>query len=403
MTVTIDAEVDRIVVEHAPRDGCDAMGVGRELVLEFSRDIDPAEVELVITPAARLPETQREPTVTIVDLVRDSTIDRIIVTDHTGSLMEARPALMSEVPIAIQSAQGVRMTRVADGGTVVLWDGSLCDSDFSITIDADDPGPPDRMTVRSVAARACRTALIRRAVWLDLGPVNLDSIELRHDVAAAPAVPEALGLGVMDVQAALGVQARPDDDREIAVRGWISRLDPTTSLCLDFTESNGDELFFGNGCRADSLMATQDGTLDDPTLELVVGQGVSGSLPYGRRVEVVLVGHFDDRRSSGCSAALTIRCADMFWVDAVSLEGVSMSRDWVEPVRGGDAATHTHDEAWERVRGPGEDPLIALSIGQVTSSLLQHLEPATVVRSQPRPGTGTSQRMSHRPVGSGHS
>lgn len=185
MTVTIDAEVERIVVDHAPRDGCDAMGIGRELVLEFSRDIDPASVLYVHNRAVVLPEPPLEPTVAIVDIVRAGTTDRIVVTDHAGSLMEARPAAFSDVPIEVQMATGVRLARLEDGGTVVMWDGAMCDSAFSISIEADDPGPPDRITVRNVEAAACHSALIRRAVWLDLGPVNVDSIELRHDVTVA--------------------------------------------------------------------------------------------------------------------------------------------------------------------------------------------------------------------------
>ncbi len=145
MTVTIDAEVDRIVIDHAPRDGCDSMGIGRELVLVFSRDVDPASVAYVHNRAVLLPEPPPEPTVTIVDLTRGDTIDRIIVTDHTGSLMEARPAVVADVSVEVRIATGVRLARLEDGGTVVIWDGSMCDSDFSITIEADDPGPPDRI------------------------------------------------------------------------------------------------------------------------------------------------------------------------------------------------------------------------------------------------------------------
>lgn len=186
MTVTIHPGVERIVIEHAPHGGCDAMGVGRELILEFSRDVDPTDVTLEVIPAELLPEALREPTTMTVDLVRGDTIDQIVVTDHTGSLMEARPAVLSEVPTDIQIAPGPRLARVEDGGTVVLWDGLRCDSDFSITIEADDPGPPERITVRNAEASACRLALVRRAVWLDLGPVNHDSIMVRHLNAAAP-------------------------------------------------------------------------------------------------------------------------------------------------------------------------------------------------------------------------
>lgn len=56
MIVTVAADVKRIVIEHAPRDGCDAMYVGRELVLQFSRDVEPDDVGLEVIPATLLPE-----------------------------------------------------------------------------------------------------------------------------------------------------------------------------------------------------------------------------------------------------------------------------------------------------------------------------------------------------------
>lgn len=191
----------------------------------------------------------------------------------------------------------------------------------------------------------------------------------------APIRPAELpGLEVVDVEAALEIQALPGDDREIAVRGWIWRLNPD---CLVFERTDVEELFFGEGCRSDSLMAAVDGTFDDATLPLAIGQASTGSLPFDRRVEVVLIGHFDDRRSGGCSAALSKRCADMFWVDGVSLDGELGPRDWVTAVRGGSGPTYTHDQAWDRVRGPEEDPLVPLSIGLIIGPTLAKLEPAT--------------------------
>ncbi len=284
---------------------------------------------------------------------------------------------LDDVRATDQFAPGIRIVRSAVRGIVVLWDGSMCDTNLSITIEADDPGSPDQITVRHVEAGACRLALIRRAVWLDLGPVDVDSIEGRHEVVEASSVPETLGLEVMGVEQAITVQERSGDDREIAVRGWIWRLNPAT---LDCFSSNGRT--WRSFSSAKAVVQTLDGDagwhLRRPDPELVLGQAVSESLPYGRRVEVVLIGHFDDRRSSECTAPRVTRCADMLWVDAVSLEGVPTSRDWTEPVRGEDPPTHTHDDAWARVRGPEEDPLVALSVNLMTGSSLQHLEPAAV-------------------------
>ena len=45
-TVTIEPGVTAIVVDGGTRPACDAMGVGRELVLTFSRFVDPATIDV---------------------------------------------------------------------------------------------------------------------------------------------------------------------------------------------------------------------------------------------------------------------------------------------------------------------------------------------------------------------
>ena len=87
--------------------------------------------------------------------------------------MEARPA--DPVP-TIPDFIGVRIVRAEDGGTIVVWDGSLCDRHHWISIEADDLGPPDRIVVHGTRVEPCRSALVRRAIWLDLGPVAVASI-----------------------------------------------------------------------------------------------------------------------------------------------------------------------------------------------------------------------------------
>jgi hypothetical protein len=49
MTVTIDAGVRRIMVDGGRRPACDAMAIGRDLVLDFSEPIRPAGVEVLFT------------------------------------------------------------------------------------------------------------------------------------------------------------------------------------------------------------------------------------------------------------------------------------------------------------------------------------------------------------------
>jgi hypothetical protein len=312
------------------------------------------------------------------------------LVDRTGALLSARPASEWELGSAVGDIPDgtVRLIQLPDGGVLVRWDGGLCDDAFVLEVDAIDGGrTPDRVTLYGDRGGTCRAMKVAWGITLDFdGDVDVASMVGRNFVGAAVAPPtdpptaaptELFGLEVIDVEAALEIQALPDDDREIAVRGWSWRLDPAMMLCFDAAVSEGDQRFVGDDCGADSLMATAAGSLDATRLELVLGGAMSSSLPFDSHVEVVVVGHFDDRRSSGCSAGMLSRCAEMFWVDAVWRDGALMPRDWAEPVRGGDPATHTHDDAWERVRGPDEDPLIALSIGQITGSALQRLEPAS--------------------------
>ena len=88
--------------------------------------------------------------------------------------MEARTA--NPVP-SIPELTGVQIVRADDGGTIVVWDGSMCDRDLWVSIEADDPGPPDRIVVHGTRTEPCRLRLVRRAVWLDLGPVDVASID----------------------------------------------------------------------------------------------------------------------------------------------------------------------------------------------------------------------------------
>jgi hypothetical protein len=183
MTVTIEREVARIVIEHAPRDGCDTMPVLRDLVLQFTED--PAFVEVGIVPPTILPEPPPEPNTMVVRLDRGDSTESVVVIDRTASLMEARAA--RSVP-AVPNFAGVRIVRADDGGTIVLWNGTLCDRDLWISIDADG-GPPDQIVVHGTSVEPCRLALVRRAIWLDLGPVDLASIKVGLSVGPSGLLP----------------------------------------------------------------------------------------------------------------------------------------------------------------------------------------------------------------------
>jgi len=254
MTVTIDADLSGIVIEHAPRNGCDAMGIRRELVLEFARDVDPAAVTLEVIPAERLPE------------------------------------------------------------------------------------------------------------------------------AVAPGVPDGLfGLEVIDVEAALAIQARPDDDREIAVRGWLW-LNRAIARCRISPET----WMFGRDCGLwDTLRESADG---GPEMPLYFGPAVSGN-PTAEEsgLEIVIVGHFDDRRSDACGLTFAERCADVFVVDTMWMNGAPVSRDWTIPPDGGDvrAPFGTADDAAAAALSVFDDDPTrtmphdawVLSVGLMPGRHLAELEP----------------------------
>ncbi len=55
LTVTIAADLRGIVVDGGQQVACDAMGIGRELVLKFSQQVDPADVDVMYTET-RVPD-----------------------------------------------------------------------------------------------------------------------------------------------------------------------------------------------------------------------------------------------------------------------------------------------------------------------------------------------------------
>jgi hypothetical protein len=227
MTVSIAREVARIVIESASREGCDTMAIGRDLVLQFTEDVDPADVELQIVEPRLLPESPPEPTTMVVGLERGDSTESVLVVDHSASLMEARAA--NPIPTSPDFI-GVRMVRADDGGTIVMWNGALCDRDLWISIEADDIGPPDRIGVHGTRVEPCRLALVRRAIWLDLGPVDVASIGAQLAVGPSSGGPRDPGPGI-GVAEALVIRSHPGDDHQLRVRGWYWR-NPAVYDCL---------------------------------------------------------------------------------------------------------------------------------------------------------------------------
>ena len=53
---TVAVSRDRLVISPVPREGCDAVAVGRGVVLTFARPVVPASVVVVLEPTELLPE-----------------------------------------------------------------------------------------------------------------------------------------------------------------------------------------------------------------------------------------------------------------------------------------------------------------------------------------------------------
>ena len=317
MTVSIARAVARIVIEHKPREGCDSMAVGRDLVLEFSQDVDPAEVQLQVIQPTLLPEPPPEPTTMVVELERGDMTESVLVIDHAASLMEARAA--DPVP-SIPELIGVQMVRADDGGTMVVWDGSMCDRDLWVSIEVDDPGPPDRIVVHGTRREPCRLKLVRRAVWLDLGPVDAGAIDGQLSVRPSTGGPRDPGpiIGVAD---ALVVRSHPADEHQLQVRGSYWR-DP---VVYDCSVPSIPPPVLESGCQGPHDRFVADPyDLAGAGFTVWLRPGVdTAMLRYDDPSEVVIVGHFDDTLSEACAASTRESCRDVFVIDEVLAEPAS--------------------------------------------------------------------------------
>jgi hypothetical protein len=169
---------------------------------------------------------------------------------------------------------------------------------------------------------------------------------------------EAFSLPVIQVTDAIAVRDAGVDDRELAVQGWFAReiascpapltkpINPLQTGCPDgfvwlmkeaesLVHQSGDHTSFGapTGPALNPDFDDIDGSWEptDP------GFDTNGdSTP----TDVVLVGHFDDRRAALCPEAEVAACRDRFVVHAVaSVAGVPQPRSLVRDVSRATAVT----------------------------------------------------------------
>lgn len=187
-----------------------------------------------------------------------------------------------------------------------------------------------------------RSGRYTETLWLDgsAGIIASTSAGDPPDSSGPPAT--ALGLEVVSVPDALGIRDVGVDDRELAVRGWFQPTPPIpcpapTTWPVSPVEPNCPDQWV-------VLMA------EDPSITTVEPRGFTGALPTGAffqldlddldvawqpplpalgpapPIELVVIGHFDDRRSFACPDALEQACRDRFVVDRVeSVDGAQQA------------------------------------------------------------------------------
>lgn len=168
---------------------------------------------------------------------------------------------------------------------------------------------------------------------------------IRPPATDEPGQPTSVfGLDVMTVSDALRIRDAGHDDRELAVAGWftpaplISCGTISTDAAVSPVELRCPDQLVWLTERPEVLVHRTATTMDtsEPTgpalnpdldgLDMGTQGPVGGPNDVGEGdstpISAVMVGHFDDRRSQSCPAALVADCRDRFVVDAVpKLEG----------------------------------------------------------------------------------
>ncbi len=166
--------------------------------------------------------------------------------------------------------------------------------------------------------------------------VTETSVEPVWPVADPPS--EVLGLPVISVDDALAVRDAGADDRELAVRGWFSPIapiscpapatspvSPVEPNCPDqwvVLMQEPESLFTARADGAEGHLPTGDAfQIDLGGLDTSVLPGMP-ELGPAEPAEIVVIGHFDDRKARLCPPDVEQACRDRFIVDRVdSIDG----------------------------------------------------------------------------------
>ena len=185
-----------------------------------------------------------------------------------------------------------------------------------------------RALVGGDAEPVARTFLVGHIGWWTVSEVTESGVvDLIGQPPSAPPT-EVLGLPVITVEEAIAIRDAGRDDREIAVRGWFPPSVPVPCPRQPITSP------LESGCQSmfEVLMADEEQLIDvrldgystHGPAGLAISIDVDGvdqswkpGLPTLGPVDLIAVGHFDDRRSGWCDPSRIDACRDRFVVDRV--------------------------------------------------------------------------------------
>ncbi len=255
-------------------------------------------------------------------------IDRVVAADQP---------LTDDLPDPWSSPDGLPVTGPSEavevlssvvGGVTVVSIG-VADPDALRSIEWHTRAKPDLQTswvIRALiggdAEPIARTFLVGdegHATVFEVTETGL--VDLIGQPASAPPT-EVLGLPVISVEEAIAIRDAGRDDREIAVRGW---LPPRRAVRCRAPEPS---FFLEPDCQDAFSVLTSDREVlnsippDGAFLpvamdDIVWPTGPKDASSQIRATEVVVVGHFDDRRAGWCDPARIDVCRDRFVIDRV--------------------------------------------------------------------------------------
>jgi hypothetical protein len=311
-------------------------------------------------------------------------IDRVVPADSEIAeisepwLHDADPdaAAIGVVPV-IESAVGE--IEVVSIGALPTDSIRLIDRGADLLIEQD--GTELVWVVRALTAgptRAVATTYLVPAAPLRNGDALVYRITVEGademSVAVAPAPTRVYDIDVLSVEAAIEIRDAGADDREIAIRGWFSP--PPDTFCPLMLATSPVQ----PDCRDQMTFLVAAPEPGGPRIHIDLDDLVSGWWPKvpgngpSTPVEIVVIGHFDDRRSTFCPPYVEPECRDRFVVDRVDwVHGESMPLSVENPFDGQTTSTPEQVEAMVASVAPAS-PILSIVVVDGPIGLVQ-IEP----------------------------